>query len=170
MVDKDIRIAIVPGSFDPITKGHINIVERATKLYDKVYLAVMINSEKDYMFTLEERERIARAAVEDFERVEVISSSGYLWMLARDLGACAIVKGVRNEIDREYELKMAEYNLEHYPDAETILLPTEESLAQISSTAVRQRICDKEALSEYLPDGVISEISAIFAEREGKSE
>ena len=169
MADNEMKIAIVPGSFDPITKGHINIVERAAELYDKVYLAVMINSEKNYMFTLEERERIAEAAVKNLERVEVISSAGYLWMLARDLGACAIVKGVRNEIDREYELKMAEYNSEHYPDAKTVLLDTDEALAQVSSTAVRQRLHDNEALSEYLPDRVISEIRAILAEREGKS-
>ena len=104
------RIAIVPGSFDPITNGHIDIIRRAAELYDRVFVAVMINDQKKYRFTLEEREAIARAATEDMERVEVISSSGWLWELARDLGACAIVKGYRNETDLEYEKKMAEFN------------------------------------------------------------
>ena len=101
------RIAVVPGSFDPITNGHIDVIRRATELYDKVFVAVMINDQKNYRFTLEEREAIARAALEGLERVEVISSRGWLWELAKNLGACAIVKGYRNETDLDYEQKMA---------------------------------------------------------------
>ena len=121
------------------------------------------------MFTLEERERIARVAVSGLERAEVISSSGYLFELARELGACAIVKGVRNETDREYELKMAEYNKAHNPDAETVLLQTDEALADISSTLVRQKLKDREEISEYLPRDAITEINKILSERESKS-
>ena len=120
------RIAIVPGSFDPITIGHVDIVRRASQMYDEVVVAVMINREKRYLFTMEQRKRLAEAAVLDIPNVSVISSEGMLWKLAKDLGACALVKGYRNETDLAYEQTMAEYNREHNPDAETILLPADE--------------------------------------------
>lgn len=161
MEDKKL-IAIVPGSFDPITNGHIDIVRRAAELYDKVYLAVMINPEKKYMFTLEQRKKIAEAAVLEIDKVEVISSEGYLWKLAEELDACAIVKGVRNSVDREYELRMAEYNSAHNPKAETVLLNTADGLAGVSSTLVREKIVKGEDISDYLPDSAICEIYKII--------
>ena len=156
-------VAIVPGSFDPITNGHVNIAKRAAELYDKVYLAVMINSEKSYMFTLEERKRIAEAALSDVNNVLVISSEGYLWRLAKELGAVAIVKGVRNETDREYELKMAEYNSARYPEAKTILLETEKRYENISSTLVRERLSRGEDVSELLPTASFEVIKEILS-------
>ena len=95
-------VAIVPGSFDPITYGHIDIATRAAELYDKVYLAAMINDQKKYTFSIEERERIARAALCDIPNISVISSSGMLWKLAEELSADAIVKGYRNQTDYDY--------------------------------------------------------------------
>lgn len=162
MGEKIKGIAIVPGSFDPITNGHIDIVRRAAQMYDRVYLAVMINSEKQYMFTLEQRRQIAAAAVADIAGVEVISSEGYLWKLAETLGACAIVKGVRNEVDREYELKMAEYNTAHNPTARTVLLDTAPELENISSTLVREKLSRSEDISELLPEEAIREIEKII--------
>ncbi len=162
MSDFKHSVAIVPGSFDPITNGHLDIIRRAAESYDKVYVAVMINSEKKYAFTLEQRRRIAEAATEGIDRVEVISSEGYLWRLAEELGACAIVKGVRNEIDREYELKMAEYNAERNPNARTVLLETAPELAHISSTLVRERLACGEDISDMLPVGAIAVISEIL--------
>ena len=151
MSEKNYRVAIVPGSFDPITNGHISIVRRAARDYDKVYLAVMINAAKEYTFTMDERVDIARAAVQEIDGVEVISSKGYLWQLAEELDAVAIVKGVRNDVDREYELKMAEYNSAHNPNAETVLLDTEPELAGVSSTLVRERLLRGEDISDLLP-------------------
>ena len=151
MSEKNYRGAIGPGSFDPITNGHISIVRRAARDYDKVYLAVMINAAKEYTFTMDERVDIARAAVQGIDGVEVISSAGYLWKLAEELDAVAIVKGVRNDADREYELKMAEYNLAHNPNAETVLLDTEPELAGVSSTLVRDRLRRGEDISDLLP-------------------
>ena len=156
------RIAIVPGSFDPITLGHVDIVQRAAERYDKVYLAVMINPEKNYMFSLEQRTKIAAAAVADLPNVSIISSEGMLWELAKKLGASAIVKGIRNEIDLVYEKGMAEYNSAHYSAAETIFLMAKEEYLHISSTAVRSKILSRSDLSEYLPPSVISEIQKIL--------
>lgn len=155
------RIAVVPGSFDPITNGHIDVIRRATELYDKVFVAVMINDQKKYRFTLEEREAIARAALEGIERVEVISSRGWLWELARDLGACAIVKGYRNEADLEYEQKMAEFNKAHNPDAETVLLKASDGLEDLSSTVVREKMLNDEQINGLLPDKAIELIKKL---------
>ncbi len=165
MLNEKRGIAIVPGSFDPITYGHIDIVKRALDMYDKVYLAVMINSDKKYMFSLEERERIAKAALDGICGVEVISSEGYLWRLAKELGASAIVKGIRNETDREYELKMAEYNTAHNPDAKTVLLLTAPELSAVSSTLVREKILSGDDISEYLPHTAICEVKNIISKR-----
>ena len=158
-------IAIVPGSFDPITYGHIDIVCRAAELYEKVYLAVMINSEKTYTFSLSERKSIATEAVSHIPNVEVIDSDGMLWELARDLNACAIVKGYRNSVDLEYENKMAEYNASKYPDAKTVLLPASPELSNISSTIVREKLSNRETLTDLLPESVILEINKILEKR-----
>ena len=150
---KAYKISVVPGSFDPITNGHVNIIRRAAEMSDKVYVAVMINEQKKYLFSLDERKMIAEAACSDISGVEVISSAGMLWELARDLCAEAIIKGVRNETDRAYELDMARYNSEHYPKAQTVLLDAGDGLAELSSTLVRGVIkeTEKGSLANYMP-------------------
>ena len=161
MKSKNKSIAIVPGSFDPITNGHIDIIKRASMEYDKVYLAVMINPSKSYMFTISQRTDIAKAAIEGIENVEVISSEGMLWELARDLSAVAIVKGYRNDKDLEYERNMAEFNSKHYPPAITVLLKADECLCEVSSTVVRDMIKKGADLDAVLPEGAIREIKKI---------
>ena len=155
------RIAIVPGSFDPITNGHIDIAVRAAKKYDKVYFAVMINRDKSYLFSLEERVKIAQAALSEFKNIEVISSEGMLWELAKKLSADAIVKGYRNDKDLEYEKAMAQFNEEHYPKAKTVLLKSNKSLSDISSTAVRNSLKEGRDISKYLPNSAINVISTL---------
>ena len=157
MNDKKQTIAIVPGSFDPITFGHVDIAKRAAELYDKVYLAVMINRNKKYMFSLEERVTLAKAALTD-TKIEVISSEGMLWELARDLLADAIVKGYRNNVDLEYEQAMAKFNEEHYPNAKTVLLKADADLEELSSTVVREKLLRGEDLSKVIPNKVYEEI------------
>lgn len=150
------RIALIPGSFDPITLGHVNIIERAAKMFDKVYVAVMINdsakydstlSSKQYMFTMEERLEIARLSVSHIENVEVIARTGMLIDLVDEIGATAIVKGIRNSADLEYEMIHAKWNKAHNDRAETLFLPADESLTAVSSTEVR-RIIESGKLEE----------------------
>lgn len=160
------RIAIVPGSFDPITYGHVDVIRRASELYDEVVVAVMINHAKSYLFTMEQRERLVRIATASMERVRVLSSDGMLWKLAEDLGACAIVKGYRNETDYAYEMEMADYNRAHNPNAETVLLRADEKLSEVSSTVVREALKNGMDLSEYLPRAVAEEIAQILSQSE----
>lgn len=143
------KIALIPGSFDPITLGHVNIIERAAKMFDKVYVAVMINdsskydkslSSKQYMFTMEERLEIARLSVSHIENVEVIARRGMLIDLVDEINATAIVKGIRNAADLEYEMIHAKWNKEHNDRAETLFLPADKSLTAVSSTEARKRI------------------------------
>ena len=158
-------VAIVPGSFDPITYGHIDIAKRAVQLYDTVYLAVMINDQKQYTFGIEEREKIARAALEDVSNVTVMSSRGMLWKLAEELCADAIVKGYRNQVDYDYEQKMAEFNAGKNPSAKTILLEADSRYYNLSSTAVREKINADQSLDGMLPQAAIREIYAILSHR-----
>ena len=158
-------VAIVPGSFDPITYGHIDIAKRAAELYDTVYLAVMINDQKKYTFSIEERERIARTALNDVTNVTVISSRGMLWKLAEELSADAIVKGYRNQTDYDYERQMAEFNAEKNPFAKTVLLEANSLYYDLSSTAVREKISNNKSLEGMIPQAVINEIYAILSQR-----
>ena len=158
-------IAIVPGSFDPITYGHISLVEYASERYDTVYLAVMINDQKQYLFSLEEREHIAKLALENIRNAVVISSEGMLWKLAEELGADAIVKGYRNQTDYEYELKMAEFNLAHNPNAPTVLIKAEGKYDTLSSTQVRGKLNDGRSISADIPPQAENAIRTILNKR-----
>lgn len=167
------RIAVIPGSFDPMTKGHTDIVKRAAAMFDQVAVAVMVNPAKSstQMFTYDERKRIAEASCKAVPNVKVIVSGGMLWELARDLGACAIVKGVRNTSDFEYEQEMAKFNHAHYPDAETVYLPAYDEFCNISSTAVREMLgrTDAEAAAERLSGLIepcaVDTVKEIFADK-----
>ena len=160
-------VAIVPGSFDPITLGHIDIVKRASERYDTVYLAVMINDQKNYMFSLDERELIARIATKEIDNVTVVSSDGMLYELAESLSADAIVKGYRNDTDYNYEMNMAKFNSKHYPPAKTILLRSSKRLAEVSSTTVRKIILsDISKIYEYMPKAAAEKTIEIILSKE----
>lgn len=164
-MDNKKTVAIVPGSFDPITNGHMFVINEALKRYDKVYVAVMINSAKEYTFTLEERKSIVGAALEGFDDVEVISSDGWLYDLANELSADAIVKGYRNDIDLEYEQKMAEFNQRYAPNAETVLIKSDGEISSISSTLVREMLKNEESINKLLPPGAIDKINEILVNK-----
>lgn len=132
--------ALIPGSFDPMTKGHVLLVERAAKIFDEVVVAVMINENKEYLFSMEERVKIARASLSHIENVRVISYSGWLYELFDETGADVIVKGIRNERDLAYENEMAIFNLAKNKRAYTMYIPADEEMACVSSTAFRENI------------------------------
>lgn len=149
------KIAVVPGSFDPMTTGHINIIERAAALFDKVFVAVMINDKKKYMFSAEQRTEIAKLSLAHIDNVEVIFDDGMLWELALRLDACAIVKGIRDENDYHYEFEMAKFNARYNPRAQTVFLPCDEGAREISSTAVREKLNSGEGIEDIVsPDAL----------------
>ena len=156
-------IAVVPGSFDPITYGHIDIIKRAAELYDTVFVAVMINDQKKYLFSIKEREHIARLATEDIPNAEVVSSTEMLWKFAETLCADAIVKGYRNDVDYQYEQKMAEFNAEHNPNAKTVLLKASDGWEFVSSTAVREKIGRSESIDTLLPPKAAEAVKDILS-------
>lgn len=155
------KIAVVPGSFDPMTVGHVNIIERAALLFDKVYVAVMINDAKSYMFTPEQRTEIARLSLEHIQNVEVIFDSGMLASLAERLGACAIVKGIRDDKDYHYEFEMAQYNRRMNPKAQTVFLPCDEGAREISSTVVRARLTAGDDISDIVARGAMEYLKSL---------
>ena len=151
-------IAIVPGSFDPITNGHLFIINEAAREYKTVYVAVMVNAEKQYMFDIQARKAIAEAATKDIPNVKVIMSEDWLWKLATELNADAIIKGYRNDIDFEYEKNMEKFNEEHAPNTKTILIKTNPTLENLSSTIIREKISKGHKLDGLLPIAAINEI------------
>lgn len=145
--------AILPGSYDPITVGHLDIIRRASKLFDRVYVAVMINAKKNYTFDIYTRYKMAQEACANIENATVVSDTGYLVKLAERLGCQVIVKGIRSLTDFEYESEMAKINHSMSPDIETIFLPCKEDYSEISSTAVKQAIAngEREKAEKMLP-------------------
>lgn len=158
-------LALIPGSFDPITVGHLDIVKRALALYDEVVVAVMINDQKIYDYTLEQRVDMAKLAVKDLDRVCVVGSNGMLIDLFDQLDADVIVKGIRNEEDRVYEEKMAAWNLEHNPRAKTIFLQAADDFEQIHSTKVRDLIHAGESPDAFLVPAVADYLRSLQCDR-----
>lgn len=148
------RIAVCPGSFDPVTKGHVDVARRAAKLFGTCRVVVMNNREKEYLFSLEERFELCKAAFAGEENITVDVYEGMLYDYLTTLEEPVLVKGVRNETDFLYERNMARFNFEH-SGVETLYLDASEDLATLSSTLVREKIAQKEDLSEDLPLDVI---------------
>ncbi len=132
------RAAICPGSFDPVTKGHLDIISRATKLFDRVYVAVLSNSAKVPLFTVEERMALLRRSLAELSGVEVITFDGLLADCAKERGAVAIVKGLRAVTDFEYEFQMALTNKKLNPELETLFLNTSAEYMFLSSSIVKE--------------------------------
>lgn len=133
-------LAIVPGSFDPMTMGHLDLVVKAAKRYDEVVVAVMINAAKRYLFDMETRVEIAKRTVAHLPNVRVISEKGLLIDLFDRLGADAVCKGWRNDRDYDYEVHMADWNREHNPRFRTELIRSRGEYSELSSTEVRGRL------------------------------
>ncbi len=131
-------IAIYPGTFDPITNGHIDIMQRATELFDMTYLAVADSTSKKTLFSLDERVSLSRDSLAGIKNVEVVSFDGLVTHLACELNAKAIIRGIRAVSDFDYEFQMAGMNRRLLPGIETVFLTPAEHLTYISSSLVRE--------------------------------
>ena len=152
------KIAIVPGSFDPMTIGHVDIVERAANMFDQVVVAVMINRDKTYRFSMDQRREMAVRSCAHIPNVKVISDEGMLADLAARLGACAIVKGIRDEKDLVYEQKMAQYNKARNPATETVFLTCDPRYSSVSSTAVREALTEGRPIDALVSPAILTKL------------
>ena len=155
------KIAIYPGSFDPITSGHLNIIQRAANIFDRLIVCVMVNGAKSPMFTQQERVDMIRSVVQDLPNVEVDSSSELLAEYARKKGSCVIVKGLRAGSDFENEFQMALINHKINPNLDTMFLTAEHQYMYLSSSTVKELGKYDVDLSDFLPEQIIP----IFKER-----
>jgi len=149
------KIAIYPGSFDPVTSGHLNIIRRAANIFDKLIVCVMVNAGKNPMFTLDERVELIRRVTEDIPNVEVDSSNELLAEYARRRGSCVIVKGLRAGSDFENEFQMAMINHKINPDLDTMFLTAEHQYMYMSSSTVKELGSYNVDLSDFLPEQII---------------
>ncbi len=151
-------IAVYPGSFDPITLGHLDIIKRAASLFGKLIVVVMVNPDKKYSFSAEERVELIKKSVAGIENVEVEYSSGLLADYAKQKGAKAIVKGLRALSDFEYEFQMALTNKQLNPEVETVFLTTTSDYMYLSSSMVKQIASMGGNISGFVPDAIHKQI------------
>ena len=150
------KIAIYPGSFDPVTSGHLNIIRRASKIFDKLIVCVMVNAGKHSpMFTREERVDMIRRVTTDIPNVEVDCSNELLAEYARRRGGCVIVKGLRAGSDFEHEFQMAMINRKINPELDTLFLTAEHQYMYMSSSTVKELASYDVNLSDFLPEQII---------------
>ena len=149
------NIALFPGSFDPFTAGHLNILKRALTMFDGVVVAVGINQDKNGFFDNASRIDIINQTIDGLENVEVIEYDGLTVDICRHLGIHHIVRGVRNMLDFENERAIADANRRLAPEIETIIIPTAQEFAHISSSAVRDILRHHGDTSLFIPEGVV---------------
>lgn len=147
--------AIYPGSFDPITKGHLNIIQRAAKIFDRLIVCVMVNVDKRPMFTSEERVELIRRVTQGLENVTVDSSSALLAEYAEQNNVNVVVKGLRAATDFEKEFQMALINHKMNPNLDTMFLTSEHQFMYLSSSVVKELGSHGADLSDFLPEEII---------------
>ncbi|MGI5888599.1 MAG: pantetheine-phosphate adenylyltransferase [Oscillospiraceae bacterium] len=155
------RTALCPGSFDPVTKGHVDVIERAAGLFDKVIVVVLKNSNKTPNFTYEQRVEFLKKSTAHIPNVEVDSYSGLLADYAKKKGAVAVVKGIRAVTDFEYEFQMALTNKKLNPELETLFMPTSMQYMFLSSSLVREVARYGGDISQFVPDVICDDIKKI---------
>lgn len=148
------RTALFPGSFDPFTAGHLNILSRALAMFDEVVVAIGVNQDKTGFFSNSQKIDIIRSATAGLGNVSVIEYDGLTVDVCRELGICHIVRGVRNMLDFENERAIADANRRLAPDVDTIIIPTSQEFAHISSSAVRDILRHHGDTSMFVPEGV----------------
>lgn len=156
-------VAVCPGSFDPVTVGHLDIIHRAAAMFDKLIVVVMVNPKKHYSFTPEERVALIRAVVDDLPNVEVDYYDGLLADYAKTAGAGVIIKGLRAMSDFEYEFQMALANKRLNPEVETVFLTTAAENMYLSSSMVKQIASMGGDIRDFVPEKIRKDINERLA-------
>ena len=155
------KIGVFAGTFDPITKGHEQVIKKSVGLFDKLIVALCVNPEKHTLYSVDDRLEMLNAVCKNYKNVEVVYHEGMLVDLLKQKGSVYSVRGVRNNTDYEYENNMHFVNKKLYSDIVTIYLPCDEEFLDISSTAVRNAIKKGEDLDKFLSKEVISVIKRV---------
>ena len=162
------KTAIYPGSFDPVTLGHLNIIKRAAQCFDRVIVCVMVNSKKHGLFTPEERVELIRKVTEDIPNVRVDCSRELLAAYAKRRKAHVVVKGLRAVSDFEQEVQMAVINRKLNPRLETMFLASSDKYTYLSSTVVKEMARYGADLGEFVPREIVDDVNRRMRELEGK--
>lgn len=152
------RTAVIPGSFDPVTNGHLDIIERSSKIFDRVIVAVLENPSKTPLFSVEERVEMLREVTSDMTNVEVGSFTGLLANYMNTKNAKVIIKGLRAVSDFEYEFQMALLNNKLNPEIETLFMMTNNKYSYLSSSAVKQIASFGGCIKDLVPDRLVTRI------------
>ena len=160
MTESDARIAVYTGSFDPITLGHLNVIERSSRLVDRLVVGIGVNAEKQGLFTTDERKDLVRTAASHLPNVEVRAFEGLAVTFVRDLGARVMIRGIRPLTDMAGEITMMLANRELDPDIETIFLMADQRFAHVSSSLIKQisPLASDEELARFIPQSIIPKL------------
>ena len=150
---------LFPGSFDPLTRGHKDIARRASKICDKLYVVVMNNNKKTYLFDLDERVQMVKEVLGEYENIEVLGSDGLLVDIFKDLGCNAVVRGIRSESDFRFEAEMALANRMLCSDYDVTLLPCRDDLSLISSSIVKEVGSYGGDISQMVPAQIVDMVN-----------
>lgn len=159
------RRAVYPGSFDPITNGHLDVVERASLLFDQVTVAILINPTKQPLLTIEERLNLIQEATAHLDNVQVDSFSGLLVDYAKRVAACAVIRGIRGPLDFDHEVTMAHMNRQLDNDVTTVFLAAKAQYSYISSSLVKDIAHHGGEFTRFVPDCVVSSVRAALLKR-----
>lgn len=154
------RLAVYAGTFDPITLGHLSVVERGSLLFDRLFLLVAVNPRKSPLFSVEERVEMLREVCACFENVECESTAGYVVDFARAEGARYLIRGVRGSTDAESEITLANLNRELAPEIETVFVPAHPELSEVSSSKLKELSRNGGDVSKYCPPEIVTRLRA----------
>ena len=160
-------IAMYPGSFDPVTRGHLDIIKRSSRMFDKVIVAVLVNSAKQPLFTVEERVAMLRECCKDIPNVEVDSFNGLTVSFAKQKHATVMVRGLRAVTDFEYEMQIAQTNHIVEPNIDTMFFTTSLQYAYLSSTIAKEVACYGSDVSSFVTPNVARRMEEKFREKHG---
>lgn len=152
------KIAVFPGSFDPITLGHVDLVKRAIPLFDKIYIAIGVNTQKKYLFSVADRLSWIKSVFANEPKIVVDSFSGLTINYCQEIGASYLLRGIRSAADFEYEKTIAHLNYAMQPEIESILMLARPEMAPVSSTIVREIILGGGEIKKFVPAEIVEQL------------
>ncbi|HHX81241.1 MAG TPA: pantetheine-phosphate adenylyltransferase [Acholeplasmataceae bacterium] len=159
------KIAVYPGSFDPVSNGHLDIIRRAAKIFDLVYVLVSINPQKHYVFTTAERKELLEESTKDLENVKVESYQGLVLEFAKEKGASVIIRGVRNVLDYQNEITLFQFNYSIDRNIDTfVLFPSTNNLF-LSSSGIKELVMFGKDITKFVPEKLAERIEKVIRER-----